>query len=58
MLELTKKVLLRVSFDLRLFRKELLKAKRWLAPKELVLLKSWCLLTFSGQYQELVLEVL
>ena len=58
MLEMTKKVLLRVSFDLKLFRKELLKAKRWLTPKDLMVLRSWCLITFSGPYHETVVEIL
>ena len=58
MLELSKSVLKKVSFDRRLFRKELVKAKRWLRREELVMLKSWCLITFAGVYDDLILEVL
>jgi hypothetical protein len=58
MLELSKSVLKKVSFDRRLFRKELLKAKRWLRREELVLLKAWCLVTFAGVYDEVIMEVL
>ena len=57
MLEMTKTVLRKVSFDRNLFRKELLKAKRWLAQEELPVLKAWCLATFAGTHDDLVLEV-
>ena len=57
MLEMTKTVLEKVSFDRTLFRKELIKAKRWLKKDELLLLQAWCLATFAGQYEDLILEV-
>jgi len=57
MLELSKKVLTKVSFDRNLFRKELLKFKSWLKPKELLALKAWCLTTFGNDYREIILEV-
>lgn len=57
MLELTKTVLKRVSFDKLLFRKELVKSKRWLQREEFLILKSWCLMTFAGQHDDIMMEV-
>lgn len=57
MYELSKKVLTKVSFDRKLFRKELLKSKRWLKPGELLMLKAWCLTTFGHMHREIILEV-
>ena len=57
MLELSKQILLKVSFDKKLFKKELVKALRWIKKEEALLLRSWCLATFGSQYKELVLEV-
>ncbi|HET6243226.1 MAG: hypothetical protein H0V01_01550 [Bacteroidetes bacterium] len=56
MFELCKVILQKVSFDKLLFKKELVKATRWLKKEELLLLKVWCLATFS-QYQDLTSEV-
>ena len=56
MLELSKQVLRRVSFDKTLFRKELSKAIRWLKPDEKLLLKVWCLTTFSPIYRDIVID--
>jgi hypothetical protein len=55
MLELCKKVLLKVSFDRLLFRKELSKAIRWVSKEELILLKNWCMEQFGPRYRELIL---
>ena len=57
MLELSKQILLKVSFDKKLFKKELVKALRWIKKEEALLLRAWCLATFGSQYKELVLEV-
>jgi len=57
MLELSKKILEKVSFDKKLFRKELKKSLNWLKPNEQVLLKTWCLATFGAAYSELITEV-
>lgn len=57
MYELSKKVLTRVSFDRKLFKKELLKSTKWLKPKESLMLKAWCLATFGHVYKEVILEV-
>ncbi len=57
MYEMSKKVLSRVSFDRRLFRKELLKFRRWLKPKESLMLKAWCLTTFGHLHRDIIIEV-
>ena len=57
MYELSKKVLTKVSFDRKLFKKELLKSKKWLQPNESLMLKAWCLATFGHMYREVILEV-
>tara|TARA_B100000401_G_C52638339_1_gene639453 strand:- start:305 stop:490 length:186 start_codon:yes stop_codon:yes gene_type:complete len=56
MLELSKKILSKVSFDKRLFKKELSKSIRWLNKKEIVILKIWSLTTFS-KYKGTIIEV-
>ena len=56
MLEFTKKILSKVSFDKSLFKKELAKSARWLSKKEVITLKIWALSTFS-QYKNTILEV-
>ena len=50
MLEFKKKILLKVSFDLFLFEKELKKAFQWLSDTDLQHLKSWCYTNFSDLY--------
>ena len=56
MLEFSKKVLNKVSFDKTLFKKELQKSLRWLSKREMTHLKIWTLATFS-QYKNIILEV-
>ncbi len=56
MLEFTKKILSKVSFDKTLFKKELSKSARWLSKQEVITLKIWALTTFS-QYKNTILEV-
>ena len=56
MLEFSKKILKKVSFDKMLFKKELSKSIRWLNRKEVSALKIWALTTFS-QYKNTILEV-
>ena len=56
MLEFSKKILSKVSFDKNLFRKELQKSTRWLNKTEMITLKIWALTTFS-QYKNTILEV-
>lgn len=57
MLELSKQILKKVSFDKMLFRKELVKAVLWLKAEEKVLLKVWCLSTFGHLYKDVIQEV-
>jgi hypothetical protein len=58
MLEQTKIVLANVSFDFGLFRKELVKAIKWLNPSEIETLKNWCLENFTDRYNEIVTDVI
>ena len=57
MLEMSKTVLQKVSFDKNLFKKELVKSKKWLKKEELIALKAWCIGTFGAKYADLVQEV-
>jgi len=57
MLEMSKQILQKVSFDRILFRKELYKSLRWIKPSERLLLKGWCLATFGAMYTDVILEV-
>ena len=56
MFEFTKKILAKVSFDRKLFEKELYKSKNWLSKTELIKLKIWALTTYS-QYRNIILDV-
>lgn len=53
---MTQLILQRVSFDKKLFKKELIKAIKWLQPQERHLLYLWCL-THFGMYKDVILEV-
>ena len=57
MLEFSKVVLQRVSFDKLLFRKELVKSLKRLHTEDYIKLKLWCLATFGHTYQDTILEV-
>lgn len=57
MLELSKTILSKISFDKYLFKKELKKARKWLKPNEALVLKVWCLAQFGHVYKEVILEV-
>lgn len=54
---MSKTVLQRVSFDKRLFKKELIKTKRWLKKEELNTLKVWCITTFGASHLDLIIDV-
>lgn len=56
MLEFSKKILRKVSFDRKLFKKELQKSIRWLNKREIAHLKVWALAAFV-QYRNIILEV-
>jgi len=55
MLEYVKTILTKVSFDAKLFEKELKKALRDLIDDEVRELKDWCYAKFSNKH-ELVLQ--
>lgn len=57
MLELSKNILQKVSFDKTLFRKELIKAIKWLKEDEKALFKMWCVATFGNVYGDVIREV-
>jgi hypothetical protein len=50
MLNYFKSILTRVSFDAKLFEKELLKAIKSLVAEEVMELRQWCYATFSEQH--------
>ena len=56
MLDLSKKILEKVSFDKNLFKKELYKSVGWINKKETIALKVWALTSFS-QYKKTIIEV-
>lgn len=51
MVELSKKILMKVSFDPKLFQKELFKALTWINDKEEIKkLREWCHVEFGRKY--------
>ena len=51
MLELTQKILTKVSFDAHLFQKELYKALNWItSAEENKKFKEWCIVEFGAKY--------
>ena len=58
MVELSKKILVKVSFDKYLFQKELYKAIRWIKDtEELQAFKEWCILEFGHLYPTIIKRV-
>ena len=57
MLELSKQILHKVSFDKSLFEKELKKAVRWIRKDDLISFKSWCMVTFGLAYSDVIMQV-
>lgn len=57
MMEFSKQVLQKVSFDQRLFKKELIKARRWVGQHDQLVLKAWCLATFGHVYKDVIIDV-
>ena len=57
MFEYTKEILLKVSFDKKLFKKELIKAANWLKPDEKKLLMMWAIANFGHTYMSVIREV-
>ena len=56
MMEFSKQVLQKVSFDKRLFKKELIKARRCVGQHDHLVLKAWCLATFGHVYNDVIVE--
>ncbi len=56
MLNYSKLILTRVSFNYALFKKELHKAIESVNKEELILLRNWCLLMFGTSYGHLIVE--
>lgn len=56
MLNYVKTVLTRVSFDARLFEKELRKAIRMLVAEEVAELRRWCYETFADNQHQAILN--
>lgn len=54
MLEYFKTILVKVSFDVQLFEKELKKALTSLMAAEIDELKQWCYSKFSNRYQNVL----
>lgn len=54
MLEFCKKVLTNVSFDRKLFKKELNKAIKWVTKEEITQLKNWCIAKFGHIYGDII----
>ena len=51
MVELSKKILMKVSFGAQLFQKELAKALQWINnQEEIKLLREWCQQEFGKKY--------
>lgn len=57
MLELTKYVLKKVSFDKSLFKKELVKATKALKKEDLMLLYAWGIMQFATEHQVMIKEI-
>ena len=57
MLDFAKKILLKVSFDRDLFKKELRKAIKSLNIKEALILYSWCIVNFGDRYREIIVKI-
>ncbi|AWV97751.1 hypothetical protein DJ013_06050 [Arcticibacterium luteifluviistationis] len=57
MLEYIKMILEKVSFDSKLFEKELMKGMKQLVPTEVNLLKEWCYEKYGGPYKALLNKI-
>ena len=58
MLELTKKILVKVSFDSLLFQKELQKALKWIKDQEEInRLHEWVVVEFGSKYPSIISKV-
>lgn len=56
MLELSKEILSKVSFDKHLFKKELAKALKWIQKEDYTHLKMWVYQKFGKMYPDVIKE--
>lgn len=56
MLEYSKSLLNKVSFNQILFKRELKKAIEWVNKEDRIALKVYCLATFGHLYKDVILE--
>ncbi|MFT4660207.1 MAG: hypothetical protein ACI8XB_000467 [Patiriisocius sp.] len=56
MLDYSKTLLNKVSFDRRLFKKELNKAISWIKKEDRLTLQIWCLATYGHMYKDVIVE--
>lgn len=56
MMDYWKLILKKVSFDLKLFEKELLKALDTLVESEIQEFKNWCFENFEGKHQTVLIR--
>lgn len=55
MLDLTKKILRKVSFDAILFQKELNKGLKWISDaEEIRRFQEWCIIEFGAKYPSII----
>lgn len=55
MLDLTKKILRKVSFDAHLFQKELNKGLKWISDaEEIRRFQEWCITEFGSKYPTII----
>ena len=53
--ELTKNILRKVSFDAKLFQKELQKSLKWITDaEEIQRFKEWCIIEFGAIYPKII----
>ena len=57
MLDYVKTILLKVSFDQDLFKKELEKSLQWLEVNEILTLKDWVIEKFNHLYKDLISDI-
>jgi len=56
MLDYSKTLLNKVSFDRRLFTKELKKSISWIKKEDRLTLQIWCLATYGHLYKDVIVE--
>jgi len=57
MLDYVKTILIKVSFDQSLFKKELEKSLQWLEADEILKLKDWVIEKFNHMYKDIIIGV-